>query len=292
MGKLVIVLSVFALFATDTFGQRVVRGKVVDELGEPLIGASVRIKNTNTGTVADFDGNFIIQVPNNDDLVLIISYIGLESREIKISSNGEFSVGRVNRIIPPPPTIITRTIGANYDIANSLFGVSYRNFTRSGRSFNYMYEISAQSNFEKDYGFAGSFGWQPNWWRLNMLSLNYSQKNLSENIDFNFHKISIKGDMSLRRLGRLFVEPAFQTLNDNNNFGLTLGLDRNFWLRNTWVRSVDVGLSAGYFNDYWTYSAGADFRLPRNFGLRLIYERIDTYDFFNVGLTYRFEKRR
>jgi hypothetical protein len=121
-------------------------------------------------------------------------------------------------------------------------------------------------------------------------------KNLSENIDCNFHKISIKGYMSLRyryrHFGRLFVEPTFQTLNDNSNVGLTLGLDRSFWLRNRWVRSVDAGLSAGYFNDYWTCSADAHFHLPRNFGLRFNYERIDTYDFLNVGLTYKFEKWR
>jgi hypothetical protein len=46
MRKLVIILSVFALFATDTFGQRVVRGKVVDDLGEPLIGATIMVKGT------------------------------------------------------------------------------------------------------------------------------------------------------------------------------------------------------------------------------------------------------
>jgi hypothetical protein len=126
-----------------------------------------------------------------------------------------------------------------------------------------------------------------------MLSLNYTHTNLSENIDFNFHKISIQGDMFLRRLGRLFVEPAFQTLNDNSNFGLTLGLDRSFWFwRNNWFRGINVDLSTGYFNDYWTYSAGAHFHIHRNFGLRLIYERIDTYDFFNVGLTYRFGRWR
>jgi hypothetical protein len=285
MKKLLIILTL-SLLALNTFGQRVVRGKVVDDLGEPAIGASVRIKDTNTGTVTDFDGNFILQVPNNDDLVLVISYIGLESREIKISSNGKFKV--MSSSDAYRRTTFTRTIGVNYDIANSLFGVSYRNNISRGRSVNYRYEVSAQSNFEKDYGFAGSFGWQPNWWRLNTLSLNYEQKNLSENIDFNFQKISIKGNTSMRRLGRLFVEPAFQTLNDNNNFGLTLGLDKNFWLRNYWVNIVNVALSAGYFNDYWTYSAGANFYLPRNFGLRLIYDRIDSYDFFNVGLTYIF----
>ena len=42
-----------------------VTGQVLDENGEPVIGASVVVKGTTIGTVTDFDGNFTLDVPSN-----------------------------------------------------------------------------------------------------------------------------------------------------------------------------------------------------------------------------------
>ena len=53
---------------------KVVTGTVVDETGEPVIGATVRIEGTKTATVTDFDGNYKIEVPKNGKIV--VSYIG------------------------------------------------------------------------------------------------------------------------------------------------------------------------------------------------------------------------
>ena len=55
-------------------------GKVTDENGEPVIGASIIVKGTTVGTVTDFDGNFILDVPT-DGKQLVISYIGMKSQE-------------------------------------------------------------------------------------------------------------------------------------------------------------------------------------------------------------------
>ena len=63
-----------------------VTGKVVDENGEPVIGASIIVKGTTVGTVTDFDGNFELEVPNNGKH-LVISYIGMKSQEVGVSSN-------------------------------------------------------------------------------------------------------------------------------------------------------------------------------------------------------------
>ena len=50
-------------------------GKVLDEKGEAIIGASILVKGTNNGTITDIDGNFsLADVPSNADL--IVSYIG------------------------------------------------------------------------------------------------------------------------------------------------------------------------------------------------------------------------
>ena len=52
-----------------------VKGTVVDNNAEPLIGASVVVKgNTSLGTVSDFDGNFALTVPS-DSTVLVVSYV-------------------------------------------------------------------------------------------------------------------------------------------------------------------------------------------------------------------------
>lgn len=51
------------------------RGTIVDEQGEPLVGAAVSIEGTKTGTVTDIDGNFSISVPDKTK-VLHIEYIG------------------------------------------------------------------------------------------------------------------------------------------------------------------------------------------------------------------------
>ena len=59
-----------------------VQGQVVDADGEPLIGATVKVKGANTGTVTDFDGNFQLNAPANGTLV--ISYIGYKNTEVTV----------------------------------------------------------------------------------------------------------------------------------------------------------------------------------------------------------------
>ena len=59
-----------------------VSGQVVDQDGEALIGATVKLKNAQTGVITDFDGNFTIDAPANGTLV--ISYVGYKDREIAI----------------------------------------------------------------------------------------------------------------------------------------------------------------------------------------------------------------
>ena len=65
-----------------------VRGIVVsDSTGQPLVGASVKLKGTSTGTYTDANGNFVLQVPDAGS-VLVISSIGYDSREIRVTKVG------------------------------------------------------------------------------------------------------------------------------------------------------------------------------------------------------------
>ena len=61
-----------------------VRGTVTDTGGEPIIGANILIQGTSSGTVTDYDGNFMLQAPA--DGVLEVSYIGYRPQTIAISN--------------------------------------------------------------------------------------------------------------------------------------------------------------------------------------------------------------
>ena len=71
---LVCMMSVFGAFAQDTF----IKGTVVDDNGEPLIGATVMVVGTTIGTSADFDGNFSIKC--KPGAKLRISYVGYDTQ--------------------------------------------------------------------------------------------------------------------------------------------------------------------------------------------------------------------
>ena len=69
-----------------------VKGTVTDGTADPLIGATIKVKgNTSLGTVTDFDGNFQLNVPSESS-VLLISYVGMTTKEIKIGKQRSFKV--------------------------------------------------------------------------------------------------------------------------------------------------------------------------------------------------------
>ena len=69
-----------------------VKGTVVDDNGETIIGASVVVKGNNSiGTISDIDGNFVLTVPNEKS-VLVVSFVGMEPQEVKASSKGTIKV--------------------------------------------------------------------------------------------------------------------------------------------------------------------------------------------------------
>lgn len=82
--------SIFLLLLLFLLGQQVygqtgrISGTISDSNGNPILGASVLVKGTNTGTISDFDGKFSINILN-DKATLLISYIGYEKQEIKVT---------------------------------------------------------------------------------------------------------------------------------------------------------------------------------------------------------------
>lgn len=62
-----------------------VSGKIFDNNGEPIIGASVIVKGTSNGSVTDMDGNYVVtNVPQG--ATLVISYVGYKGKEVVASS--------------------------------------------------------------------------------------------------------------------------------------------------------------------------------------------------------------
>ena len=67
-----------------------VTGTIIDETGEPMIGVSVLVQGTTTGTVTDLDGKFVLEIPAN--ATLVISYIGYKTQNIKVGSQHAFAI--------------------------------------------------------------------------------------------------------------------------------------------------------------------------------------------------------
>ena len=81
----------FGLFlSVGAFAQIDVKGHVKDATGEPIIGATVRVDGTQTATVTDFDGNFVLKANQGADIT--VSYIGYQSVTVKAAPTLEVTL--------------------------------------------------------------------------------------------------------------------------------------------------------------------------------------------------------
>lgn len=81
MGGATVVAPVNATAAVAQAPTIKVQGQVVDETGAPLMGASVKAKNSKAGTVTDMDGKFVLDVDAN--ATLLVSYLGYKTSEVQ-----------------------------------------------------------------------------------------------------------------------------------------------------------------------------------------------------------------
>ena len=89
--KLWVTMAFVLALALPGFAQKItVHGLVDDELGEPLIGATVMEKGTSNGTATDIDGKFTINVAPN--AILVVSYIGYDAVEVPVNGKTEIKV--------------------------------------------------------------------------------------------------------------------------------------------------------------------------------------------------------
>lgn len=71
-------------------GKKTVKGVIADVNGEPLIGATVKVKGTQIATVTDFDGNYSIEAPEGSTLE--VSYIGFNTQEVKVGNRNSYNI--------------------------------------------------------------------------------------------------------------------------------------------------------------------------------------------------------
>lgn len=85
-------MMLFVLFSvTVAMAQVLVRGTVVDQTGESVIGASIQVKGTTQGTITDIDGKFSLGVPNKKSII-VISFIGYATKELQVDTSKPMSI--------------------------------------------------------------------------------------------------------------------------------------------------------------------------------------------------------
>jgi len=84
MRKHFFLLILIVFTPLSVFAQKSISGLVVDETNEPLIGVSVVVKGSTTGTITDLDGRYnLSSIP--ESATIVFSYVGMETKEIKVT---------------------------------------------------------------------------------------------------------------------------------------------------------------------------------------------------------------
>ena len=107
--RLMTVVAGLALSTSMAFAQSQISGHVTSsEDGSPVIGASIKVAGTNTGTVTDIDGNFSLNAPAGAKLE--ITYIGMQSKTVKAGKN-------VKILLDPDDTLLDDVVVVAYGTA-------------------------------------------------------------------------------------------------------------------------------------------------------------------------------
>ena len=84
--KKLFTLLFLAVMSIFVYADQQVNGVVVDEAGEPVIGASIQAKGTTHGTISDYDGSFKLEVPESVK-TLVVSFVGMTTQEVPVGKN-------------------------------------------------------------------------------------------------------------------------------------------------------------------------------------------------------------
>lgn len=106
MRKIISLLALLLFVTTLAIAQtRSITGRVLDETGQPVSGASVTIRGTSNGTSADANGNFKINAKTGD--VLVVTSVGIPSGEIKVGSGSNVTVSLARQSASLSEVVVT-----------------------------------------------------------------------------------------------------------------------------------------------------------------------------------------
>jgi iron complex outermembrane receptor protein len=126
------ILSLMMSFCvTAAFAQFTVKGKVLDEFGEGIIGANIVEKGTTNGAVTDLDGNYSLSVGNSQRATLQFSFIGYNTKEEAVN-------GRITIDVTLDPSVVNlgEVVAIGYgtqtrrEITGSVANISEENFNK------------------------------------------------------------------------------------------------------------------------------------------------------------------
>lgn len=122
---LMLTLAALTLALTAS-AQSKITGRVVDENGQPAIGANIIVSGTTQGASADIEGRFTLTVKAN--ATLVVSYLGYQTQEIKVGTRTDFQIR-----LQPEANIMDEVVVVGYgstkrsDLTGSISSVSAKN---------------------------------------------------------------------------------------------------------------------------------------------------------------------
>lgn len=125
-----ILLVCLTMVSIQVLAQSRVTGTVTDgKTGEPLIGVSVVVKGTATGTITDIDGNYSLEVPSNGDI--IFSFVGYEAFEVPVNNRTVINAGLEIDLQSLDEVVVTGYSSRNKrDVTSSIASVDVENMAK------------------------------------------------------------------------------------------------------------------------------------------------------------------
>ena len=90
MGKPFLLLILISCLSLSAYAQGTVKGTVTDEIGEPVVGATVRVDGTDVGTITDLNGAFSVSA--SPQATLSISYVGFQPQKVRVAGRQQVNI--------------------------------------------------------------------------------------------------------------------------------------------------------------------------------------------------------
>ena len=126
-----VILLLFCSASAFAQSDATVKGKVIDESGEPIIGANIKEKNSSGGVISDLDGNYVLKVKDLQHAVLQVSFVGYTSIEEPVKGRSKVDIQLVSSVVNLGEVVaIGYGTQTRREITGSVANVSEENFNK------------------------------------------------------------------------------------------------------------------------------------------------------------------